>query len=96
MGQVMATMKVLPDSPERDLQELGTKVEEVLIKHGKLYKRSIQPIAFGLNALVFSFALVEEKTEGGTEPIEKEVMEIEGVNSAEVTDVTKIADLDFK
>ena len=96
MGQIIVTMKVLPDSPERDLTELGKKVEEVLLKFGKLYKRSLQPIAFGINALIYAFVLEEEQTKGGTDPIEEEIKKVEGVQDAQVTDTTKMVDVDFK
>ncbi len=96
MGKLIVTMKVLPDSPERDLDGLGRKVEDVLLKYGKIYKRSIEPIAFGINALIFAVLLDEEDTKGGTDPIEEDVKKVKGVQDAQVTDATKVADVDFK
>ncbi len=91
MANVVVTMKVLPDSPERNLDELSAKVEEVIKKFGRMYKKSTQPIAFGINAMIFSF-IMEEK-EGGTEPVEAEVKKIGGLGDVQITDVTRFVDV---
>lgn len=91
MANVVITMKILPDSPERNLDELGKIIEKALIKFGKIYKKSVQPIAFGINAMIFS-VIMEEKA-GGTDPIENEVRKIKGLGDVEVTDVTRIVDV---
>lgn len=91
MADVVVTMRIMPDSPERDLAELGKKIDESILKFGRLYKKNEEPVAFGLKALVYSF-IMEEK-EGGTDPVEKAVREIEGVNDVQVTDVTRFVDV---
>lgn len=91
MANVVVTMKILPDSPDRNLDELEKKIEEKINEFGKIYKKSRQPIAFGINAIVVSF-IMEEK-EGGTEPVEKAIKEIEGTGDVQVTDVTRMVDV---
>ncbi|MCD6575722.1 MAG: elongation factor 1-beta [Nanoarchaeota archaeon] len=91
MADVVVTIKVLPNSPEINIDELGAKVEEVIKKFGRIYKKSVQPIAFGINALVISFIMPEG--EGGTEPVEAEVKKIDGTGDVQVTDVTRIVDV---
>jgi elongation factor 1-beta len=91
MANVVVTMKVLPNSPEVNIDELGGKVEEVVKKFGKLYKKSVQPIAFGINAVVVSFIMPEEA--GGTEPVEEEMKKIENTGDVQVTDVTRVVDV---
>lgn len=92
MANVVVTMKIMPDSPDRNIDELGKKVEDILTKFGKLYKKSVQPIAFGLNAMIYSFIMEEKK--GGTDPVEEEVKKIEGVGDVQVTDVTRFVDVE--
>ena len=91
MADVVVTIKALPNSPERNIDELSGKVEEVIKKFGRLYKKSIQPIAFGINAIVISFVMPEG--EGGTEPVEEEVKKVNGIGDVQVTDVTRIVDV---
>jgi elongation factor 1-beta len=93
MGKVVITMKVLPDSPERKIEELSKKAEAVLAKYGTLYKRQIQPIAFGINAIVLSFVMVEGAIK--PEELEVELKKIEGVGDAQLSDVTKLVDVNF-
>ncbi len=91
MANVVVTMKILPDSPERNIEELSNKIEETIKKFGKIYKKSVQPVAFGINAIVLSF-IMEEK-EGGTDPVEEEVKKTEGIGDVQVTDVTRFVDV---
>ena len=96
MGNVVVTMKVMPESPEVNLDDLEKKVEEAIVaKKGKPYKKNREPIGFGITALKFSFILDEDEAEGGTEPIESAIKEVEGVGEAETTEVTKVVDVDF-
>ena len=91
MANVIATMKIMPDSPDRDLEELSKKIEEKISEFGKVYKKSMQPVAFGLKALVFA-VMMEEKA-GGTEPLEEGIRNIEGINDVQITDVTRSVDV---
>ena len=92
MTNVVVTFKIMPDSPDRDINELKQKVGDALSKFGKIYKDKVEPIAFGLNALIFS--VVTPEKEGGTEPLENAVKEIEGISDVQVTDVTRFVDVD--
>lgn len=87
MAKMIVTIKVLPDSPERDLNELRKKVEEIIKEEGKLYKESIEPIAFGINAMVFVYIVDESK---GTEGIENKIKGIEGVGDVNISDMTRM------
>ena len=87
MAKMIVTIKVLPDSPKRDLGELKKKVEKIIEEEGKLYKESIEPIAFGINALVFIYIIDESK---GTEEIENKIKKIEGVGDINISDMTRM------
>ena len=91
LADVVVTLKLMPDSPERNLEHLKAAVEKVLVKHGRIYKKGVQPIAFGLNALVYSVVMKEQ--EGGTEPIEADLKKVEGIADVQVSDVTRLMDV---
>ncbi len=91
MANVIATMKIMPDSPDRNLEELGEKIEEIISEFGKVYKKTIQPVAFGLSALIY--AVMMEEKQGGTDPLEEKIKSVEGVNDVQVTDVTRSVDV---
>lgn len=93
MGKVVVTVKVLPDSPERNIEELSKKAQDILSKHGQMYKKQIQPIAFGINAIVLSFIMIEGVVK--PEDLEVELKKIHGVGDAQLSDVTKLVDVSF-
>ena len=89
MANSIITIKVMPANPEVNLEELEVKVKEAIVNsagEGET-KTEIEPVAFGLKALKIIFVVDESK--GGTDNLEKEVSEIEGVNSIEVVDVRR-------
>jgi elongation factor 1-beta len=89
MANVVITMKVMPESPEVDLRELTEKIEHNMKHHGVHgeIKNSIEPIAFGLKAVVFMFVLDEKL--GGTDKLEESISTIHGVESVQITDVRR-------
>jgi elongation factor 1-beta len=88
MADVIVTMKIMPDSPETNLDELETKVTELITGYGgEVGKKEIEPVAFGLKALILIF--VADEAKGSTEDLEKQISEVEGVTSVEITDVRR-------
>lgn len=78
----------MPESPEIDLEALETKATEKIANFGgEVGKKEIQPVAFGLKALILFFVM--DESIGSTEPLEKEVEALEGIRSVEVTDVRR-------
>lgn len=77
-------VKIMPVSPEVDMAKIlessKTKIEEL---GAMLHSHEIQPIAFGLNALILTIAWPENKD---LDAIEGSLAEIEDVNSVEVID----------
>ncbi|MDD5417083.1 MAG: elongation factor 1-beta [Candidatus Aenigmarchaeota archaeon] len=81
MGNVLISIKIMPNSPEVNLEDVVTKIKEnVEIKDYK-----IEPMAFGLKILKI---LVMTPDKGGTDEIEGLINEIDGVESVEVENVT--------
>ena len=88
MGEVVATMKVMPESPEVDLELLKTDIQAVMPDDAELHKIDEEPIAFGLVALNVMFII--EDGEGGTEATEQNVLGLPDVASVEVFDTRRL------
>ena len=85
MGDVAATIKVMPESVETDLNELKNKLEVVIPEGAKFFGSRIEPVAFGLKALVM--VIMVGDIEGGTEQVEAAFAGVPGVESVQVTEV---------
>lgn len=88
MGEVVATIKLMPESPEVDLEKIKKDVEESIPDKVNLHKIEEEPIAFGLVAL--NVMVVVGDAEGGTEIIEDKLAQIDDVSNIEVTDVRRL------
>ena len=87
IADVIVSVKIMPDSPDADLESISEKATEIINRYGEVGKKEIEPIAFGLKALNLIFVMDEDK--GSTEPIENELAGLDNVNSAEITDVRR-------
>lgn len=88
MATVIVTMKIMPSSPEEDLESMKAAAAGMISSFGgTVGKAEFEPIAFGLKAVVFMFAMDEGL--GDTEELEKKIAAISGVNSVQVTDVRR-------
>ncbi|MFH1399610.1 MAG: elongation factor 1-beta [Candidatus Woesearchaeota archaeon] len=87
MAQVVVTFRIMPDSPDIDLKIIETKAKKLIASVGEVGKVEVQPVAFGLNALLIFFVMDESK--GSTDQLEKRIAAIEGVTSIEVVDVRR-------
>jgi len=79
----------MPESPEIDLEKVGVEAKKEIADfagEGET-KSSIQPVAFGIKALNIIFVMDESK--GSPDPVAEKITQIEGVNSAEITDVRR-------
>lgn len=88
MGEVAVQLKIMPNGPEVDLKGLNDRITSQVAQHGRMYSCEVQPIAFGLKALILT-VIVEDK-EGGTEALEASISEIEEVESVQVIAVTRM------
>ncbi len=88
MADVILTFKIMPASPEVDLAAIEEKAVQLIKEFGgEVGKKSVEPVAFGLNALNLIFIMDESK--GATDALEEDICKIEGVNSCDVTDVRR-------
>lgn len=83
MGSVAVIMRVMPESPEVNLEQLKTALKEKL---PGIQDVKEEPIGFGLKSIKF-IAIVNDAG-GETDMLEKTLGEIPGVERAEILEVT--------
>ena len=87
MGFTAVQMKLMPDSPDANLKAIEAKAEEIINSmHKTLVRIEEQPIAFGLKAIILSFAWNDDIE---LEKLDAELQKVEDVSSVEILDVRK-------
>lgn len=87
MGVMAVKIKIMPESLETDLMKIEEEVKKMMERNGvKNPKFEVQPIAFGLKALIVLFGWPEEKEFEG---FENSLVKIKGVSSIEVIDMRR-------
>ena len=88
MAKVIVTVKLMPESPEVDLDKVKEAAEHPIKEFGgEVGKVEIEPLAFGLKALILMFVM--DESVGSTETLEETLSKLEGVKQVEVTDVRR-------
>jgi len=82
-AQVLAVLKVFPESDQISLEELRKRLEAVLPEGVSINKVEEEPIAFGLKALKV-YAVLPPNISGGTESVEEAFKKVKGVSEVEV------------
>jgi elongation factor 1-beta len=88
MGKVAAKIKVMPQSPEVDLDTLQERLESALPEGATIKGFERDDVAFGLVALLPTVVVPDDA--GGTEAVEEAFVEVEGVESVSVENVGRI------
>ena len=84
MGTALLKIKIMPDAPTANLKAIETEAKKVIeLKKGQSPRFEQEPIAFGLTAVIATFAL-DESLE--TEIFETALKKIPHVNSADIID----------
>lgn len=87
MGTALIKIKLMPTSPEVDLDAIKKSAEEkITAGSGEKTSFEEEPIAFGLKAVIAGFSLDESKE---LDPIEESLKKIENVNSVQVVDMRR-------
>jgi elongation factor 1-beta len=81
-------MKVMPQSPEVDLDALQDRLENALPEGAKISRVDREDVAFGLVALLPTVIVPDDA--GGSEAVEESFAEVEGVESVKVDEVGRI------
>ena len=88
MGDVAAIIKVMPNSPDVDLDELENKLEASLPQGAQIRGFDRDDVAFGLVALLPTVIVPDDA--GGTEAVEDAFSEGEEVESVAVESVGRL------
>lgn len=84
MAQAAVIAKIMPDSPDTDLEAIKAEAREKLEAEGaQNLSFEIRDVAFGLKAVMVKFAWPEEKS---TDIIEAKLSEVENVSSVNLED----------
>jgi len=88
MGKVAAQLKVMPQSPEIDLDDLEERLVAALPEGAEINGSDTEDVAFGLVALIV--AVVVPDDEGGTDAVEEAFADVDGVESVSVENVGRV------
>ncbi|MAF34606.1 elongation factor 1-beta [Candidatus Woesearchaeota archaeon] len=88
MADVLCTLTVRPESPETDTDAIQKAIDNLIQKEGgKVGKVEVNDMAFGLKELLVHFYWPEDK--GSPDDIEQKAADVEGVQSSNITNVTR-------
>ncbi|WP_284008678.1 elongation factor 1-beta [Haloarcula pelagica] len=88
MGKVAAKIKVMPQSPEVDLDDLQERLEGALPEGAKIKGFERDDVAFGLVALFPTVIIPDES--GGTDAVEEAFADVDDVESVDVDSVGRL------
>ena len=88
MGKVAAQLKVMPQSPDIDLDALQERLEDALPEGAKIQGFGRDDVAFGLVALLPTVIIPDDA--GGSDAVEEAFSTVEGVESVKVDQVGRI------
>jgi elongation factor 1-beta len=88
MGKVAAKIKIMPESPEIDLDDLQNRLEGSLPEGAKIKGFERDDVAFGLVALFPTVIIPDES--GGTDAVEEAFADVDGVESVDVDTVGRL------
>lgn len=88
MAVIIATIQVMPDSPDQDLKQLANAAKPLFEEFGATIESTdTEPVAFGIKALNIKFSADEDK--GDLEPLEQKISNIPGVRSVRTTAISR-------
>ncbi len=82
MGKVYMKLRIMPKDVDVDLEKLKEKVREHAPKNVEIVDFGIQPIAFGLKALLVASVMPDE--EGIGDRLIERINELDDVESVEI------------
>jgi len=88
MGKVAAAIKVMPNDPDVDLDQLQEALEQSLPEGAKINGVERDDVAFGLTALIPTVIVPDDA--GGTEAVEEAFKKVDHVESVSVENVGRL------
>jgi elongation factor 1-beta len=91
MGEVIIGFRLLPASVEIDLEQLRGEIEKGLPSGARISKSRVEPIAFGLNALLLDIVIPEQ--EALADKVEELIRSNKNVENVEVLSQRRVLKL---
>ncbi len=87
MGITIVKIKIMPESPQTNLEEIKLVSEGIINQNnGTVARIEEEPIAFGLIAVIITFSISESQE---LEPIEEALSKIKNVSSTQIIDMRR-------
>ena len=86
MGEVIVTIKILPEDSAININQLKERVNSKLDKICKVANMEVQEIAFGLKAVKAQVIIPD--ADGEIDKVESSITEIEGVGQVDTEDMS--------
>lgn len=86
MGEVIVTIKILPEDSAININQLKERVNSKLDKICKVANMEVQEIAFGLKAVKAQVIILD--ADGEIDKVESSITEIEGVGQVDTEDMS--------
>ena len=84
MGTALIKIKIMPDGPDTNLEEIENNAEKIILgNQGEKVQKDREPVAFGINAVILSFARDENLD---NDEMLDTIRAIKNVTSADIID----------
>jgi elongation factor 1-beta len=87
MARLVVRIRILPAEAESNLENVVESIKKSLPTGMEMKSSSLEPIAFGLKAILGDFLL--DDAEGQMDKLEESIKSIEGVGQIEVTNISR-------
>ncbi len=87
MARLVVRIRILPAEAESNLEEVVELIEKSVPEGMELKSSSMEPIAFGLKAIIGDFLL--DDAEGQMDKLEESIKQVHGVGEIEVMNISR-------
>ena len=87
MARLVVRIRILPAEAESNLEEVVQLIEKSVPEGMELKSSSMEPIAFGIKAIIGDFLL--DDAEGQMDKLEESIKHVNGVGEIEVMNISR-------
>ena len=87
MARLVARIRILPAEAESNLEQVTELLRNSIPEGMELRNSSMEPIAFGLKAIIGDFLL--DDAEGQMDKLEESIKQVQGVGEIEVMNISR-------
>lgn len=87
MARLVARIRIMPAEAESNLESVLQSIKRSLPAGMEMRSHAMEPIAFGLKAIVGDFLL--DDAEGQMDKLEESIKKVDGVGEIEVTNISR-------